>query len=267
MKNIGSNLVKPEHRLHVTKEELERFLPKGTRRKVTEKILELINSAEEAGIDQGYMREKVLSLMDVLKSGKYSIEDYINAIKFNALVLSGISNRKAYMIVFPDRTDRILKKYEKEEDRPDPNKIPEEYLDNYVNMYNQGELVIEIRSRMMLDASLLMYPVHMEALNVKINLMRGIAAPDPVTGKPQRVTPMVQLQAAQAVWEATKMPEDNTIKLKVGLDKESMESQKALADSIRQMAEVQAAALKAGKKLDEVQKINVEYIDAEVTDE
>jgi len=267
---MGENTRPPgevdKNRFKMTKEQLEQFLPKGSRAKVTDKILEILNNVEDDGIDQGYMREKVISFAEVLKDG-YPIEDYLKAIKYNIAVANGVTNRNAYMMVHPERTAEIERKAKirEEEIAKGLAKSPID-LDNYVAMYNKGDLIVEIKARMALDVAIMNQPVNAEALNVKINLMRGIAAPDP-SGKAQRVTPLVQLQAAQAVFAATEMPKDNTIQLKVGYDEQALEVQKGISEQLRLMAEAQMQNFKAGKSLTEVQKLNVQYEEAEIVDD
>ena len=252
----------------MSKEQLMAVLPKGSRAKVTDKVLELLNSVEDDGIDQGYMREKVMSFADVLKDGKYSIEEYLNAIKYNIAVANGMSNKNAYIMVFPERAAEIERKSKirAKEIEQGLAKSPID-IDNYVSMYNKGDLVVEIKARMMLDIAIMNQPVNAEALQVKINLMRGIAAPAP-DGTRQRVTPLVQLQAAEAVFKATEMPKDNTIQLKVGYDEQALEIQKGISEQLRAMAEAQMANFKKDRNsLGEIQKLNVQYEEAEIVND
>ena len=251
----------------MTEEQLRKFMPKGSRAKVTDKILDILNNVEDDGIDQKHMREKVTSYMDVLKEGKYSIEEYLNAVKYNIAVLNGMTNKQAYAMVKPERIVEIEAKAAQraKEIERGSHKAPID-LDNYVSMYNSGDLVVEIKSRMMLDVAIMNQPVNAEALNIQVNLMRGISALDP-EGRPQRVTPLIQLQAAQSVFTNTQLPRDNTIQLKVGYDEQALEVQQNIAEQIKLAAQAQMERFKGGEKLDSVQQLNIEYAEAEVVEE
>lgn len=248
-------------------EQIKALLPRGSKASISQRVLDLVNNVEDDGIDAGFMREKVMSFADVLKDGKYPIEDYMNAVKYGIATMNGMSNRKAYMMVFPERVVHIQKKVKEREIEiaAGSQKSPVD-LDNFVGMYNKGDLVVEIKSRMILDVAIMNQPVNAEALNIKINLMRGHAAPDP-EGKPQRVTPLIQLQAAQAVFAATEMPKDNTIQLKVGYDEQALEVQQNIADQIKFAAQAQMERFKAGEGLESVQKLHIQYEEAEIVNE
>jgi hypothetical protein len=47
-----------------------------------------------------------------------------------------------------------------------------------------------------------------------------------------------------AVYEAVKMPEDNTMELKIGMSADALSAQESLAEQLRRMADIQMKAFK-----------------------
>ena len=93
------------------------------------------------------------------------------------------------------------------------------------------------------------------------DLANGIGAnPD------DRVSPTVQLNAAIAVYEAVKMPEDNTMELKIGMSDSALSAQENLAEQLRRMADLQMKAFREGKSLNDIQKIGISINNEEIID-
>jgi hypothetical protein len=68
------------------------------------------------------------------------------------------------------------------------------------------------------------------------------------------------------VYEAVKMPEDNTMELKIGMSDSALSAQESLAEQLRRMADLQMRAFKDGKNLDDIQRISI-CVEATVEDE
>ena len=232
----------------ITREKLQQFMPKGYNGKVTDAVLEMIRRVEQdTGMDQGLFEEQLLSYTHLLGPG-ISYEKLINAIKFVALREVARGQAKAYKIVFPEKTAEI-------EARGGD-------VSSFATMYAMSKVVVEVQKLNMVSASITHRPLANQMLKKMTDLANGIGAnPD------DRVSPTVQLNAAIAVYEAVKMPEDNTMELKIGMSDSYQTAQESLAEQLKAMAEAQMAALKAGKSLDEVQRIKIRtenVIDAEL---
>ena len=232
----------------ITREKLMEFVPRGYGGKVTDAVLEMIRRVEQdTGMDQGLFEEQLLSYTHLLGPG-VSFEKLINAIKFVALREVARGQARAYKIVFPEKAAEI-------EARGGS-------VDSFATMYASTKVVVEVQKLNMVSASITHRPLANQMLKKMTDLANGIGAnPD------DRVSPTVQLNAAIAVYEAVKMPEDNTMELKIGMSDSYQTVQESLAEQLKATAEAQMAALRAGKSLDEVQRIKIRtenVIDAEL---
>lgn len=235
---------------NITKERILKNLPRGTSHSVTDEIMNVIHDMEsDTGIVQEYMEEAFMSNMPILSEVRVGVSDYVNALKY-CVLNKDMSNRNAWAIVFPDKMKRL-------EGMTDAKGVQGGNIDQSVARFNATKIVVALETQMRIHASIMYMPYNHEAMMVRVNLMRGNSA-----NQGERVSPLVQLQAAEGVYADTKMPEDNTIELKMGMSDGAIESQNKLSDSIGRMAEAQMAKFAAGRSISEVQKLNIEYTDA-----
>jgi hypothetical protein len=249
----GKSPVCKEHGLD--KEKIMRFLPKGNREEVSNAVMKKISEFETAGIDQNYGEEMLLTHMGVLKECRASMDEYVNAVKFCCLVMGGMSAYKAWEIVFPEKANEVRERN------------GGELNTSWSAMYNKSKLVTALMAAMYVPVYLVYQPLNAWAIQKQYELARGIGA-----NSGDRVTPVVQQKAAEALYEMTKMPEDNTIQLKIGMDEESKNVQKSLFEQLAVVAANQKKLLESGGDIREVAKLNIskmgdDPVDAEVYDE
>lgn len=251
--------VKPGMGLHansqnITKEKLKKFLPKGSSHTITDEIINLVESMQkDTGIMQEYMEETLMANMPIISEVKVDLKDYVNAIKYCTLN-KDMSNKKAWEIVFPDKMAKLQAMKLEMGDKVN--------IDSHVSNYNKTKIVVALETQMRLHASIMYMPYNHEAMMVRVNLMRGKGA-----NPSDRVSPLVQLQAAEGVYADTKMPEDNTIELKMGMSDKAVSVTEGLMSQISRMADIQLNQLKAGGDIRDVQKLKLEpVIEAELDD-
>lgn len=234
------NPVVPQSKEHyIDKEKLKSLLPKGSNHKVTDEIISLIKRMEDdTGILQEYMEESVLSNFPVLSTIKVDLDDYVNAIKYCNLQ-QNMTNEKAWKIVFPERFKRLQ------------DKGKEHSVSAHVSMYNKTEIVNKLKANMMVSAHIQYAPYFHASIKKQFELMNGASA----DGGP--VSAHVQHLAAKELAELTKMPEDNTIELRIGQTEDAKESQDDMIKQMSDIAKQQRELLKQGYKLEDVQKINI----------
>lgn len=233
---------------NITVEKLKKFMPKGTASKVSEDIVDIINNIEtDTGLNQEYAEERVMSCMHLMGKQGVTIEKLVNAVKYCTLKRYH-DNKKAWAIVFPEEYDRLVKRGG--------------FIDSHVSEYNKTYLVVEIDKMMLVPFYIQYDKLKHEALQVQVNLMRGVGANDD-----DRVTPHIQHLASKTVYEMLKSPEDNTVELKIGVSDIMVEQQKELADSIRMLVENQRAAFQTGKDVSELQRIHTKRLDRNAEEE
>lgn len=228
----------------ITKEKLESFLPRGVSRKATDEVLTLIKNLErDTHVLQEHMEENVLAYMHVLKEVKVDLKEYVNAIKYCTLK-QNLPNTRAWAIVFPDQYDRLVEMKKEHGDKVN--------IDSHASNYNKSKIVTKIDAMMLVPPSILYAPMFHAAVQKQYNLMNGIGA-----RHDDRVSAHVQHLAAKELAEMTKMPEDNTIELKVGMTDEAKRSQDNLFNQMQQLAQNQQKLLEAGHSVTDIQKLGL----------
>jgi hypothetical protein len=218
-------------------EEFKKQLPKDKRHLLTEEIYNDIVKLHDDSFD---LREQLLTYTDVLNSGKYSLKNYAQAVKFVALLNMGKTAYDAYVTVFPER-------YKLWEERGTSDK------DRYAEVtgYKYRKLVSEIIKRSMIPTYILNQDKLQQAVNVLADLMLNAKSE------------MVRQKSAEALLKELKPPEDSKISLDISVKKD--ESLVQLENKLNQLAELQVNAVKEGRlKPKEVVEMNI--IDTEIED-
>ena len=232
----------------ITKEELEQRMPRGTSHKVTDKILDAINNIErDIDLDQGMMEEKIISSLHLLGQGLkgVTLEKYVNAVKYVNLK-KFMLNKEAYSIVFREKYNELVSKGKQ--------------VDNFVAMYNQTDLVVELEKQSILPAHVEYNHVYHEMIANLANVARGSSA----SGRD--VSPMVQVTAASKLLDHLAPPVENTIDLKIGVSDDTKSMYDELTKQLAASAKVQRERLENGASIEDVQKIGI-TIDTEVVED
>ena len=162
-------------------------------------------------------------------------------------MLPKMGSAKAYRIVFPAKTAEVEGRGQS--------------VDSFASMYSKTKLVIEIQKLLLVPAHITHAPIHNQMLKKLFDLSNGIGAK-----ADDRVSPTVQMNAAVSLMEATRMPEDNSIELKIGMSDDAKEAQQNLADQIAASIASTRAQLNRGVSLDTAQRIGL-VTDAEIVDD
>lgn len=206
-------------------------------------IDEVQNIEERDGISQDYFEEQLLSHMDLLGPG-VSASVLINAIKFVALVQSGLTNQKAYDAVFPLKAAQV---YGRGSD-----------TSSFASEYAKKKTVVEVMKRSIIRDDIRYAPLRDRLLDKLVQLSNGRGAKED-----DYVSPKVQLDATLGALDFLRPPEDKSIDLRIGLNDEAKAMQQNLADQISASAELMRKQFESGRSIKEVQRIGV-TIDAEI---
>lgn len=231
----------------LTREDIEKHLPKKYGGTVTDAVLDEINSIEEStGLPQGFMEEEILSNMYQLEGSGTTLRGLVNALKYCNL-REHMTNEKAWSIVFKKESDRL-----ESEGR---------FKASHVSMYNKSDMVVKVMKSQLVASNIKHQPLREAAIRIQANLMNGIGAKDD-----DRVSPTVQQIASAKIIDMTELDPDNSIELKMGLSDSALEAQNNLAEGLRASALAMQQQLASGKSLEDVQKIGITY-EAEVIDD
>lgn len=235
--------------------DIKKLLPKGCKSAtITDHVVNLINNmADGADIEQEQMFENFAEYVQYMEVGRgVTIEKIVNAIKFCTLTIQcGISQEKAYSLVFPEKYEEVTS-----EDRE---------IRGFVSAYASTKTVTTVQKMMVVPVSLSKRHFFDEALMKNVNLMRGIGA-----SEDDKVSPMIQQQAAKTVLEYTKPDEEKTINVKVGKSDDEINEMKKLNNNIAAIVQHNMNSFKAGMSIEEAQKIHYkkeeEVIEGEIDD-
>lgn len=220
----------------ITSEKLRAMLPKNSRIKTDQATVDLINKMiDESACHKGLMEERLMSHLHLMGPG-VGFTQLINGIKFVTLSTTpGMTQSKAYAIVFPDKTQEIL---ERGGD-----------VSSFASQYAGTKVPTTIMQDIQIGPSITYAPLRHQVVQKYIELMNGKGADGPCS-------PTVQLNAAIALMDYIKIPAEMTINLNAVTD-EAKAVQQNLADQIEKMAAIMAQRMAKGESLKDIQKIGI----------
>lgn len=178
----------------LTPEVMQRCLPPKYKGRLTEQNVANINQAIEDDEFRDAIRENILGFSTVLNAPNYSLEEYVNAVKFITYTSTGDTNVKAWAKVFPDRYTRLLAKGIESKD-----------INAHVRHFNRTKLVNEVREQSLVPLHIFNADVKQQAINKLASLM--------LTAKSEKV----QQESANSLLTHLKTPETQKIELDVGM--------------------------------------------------
>lgn len=196
----------------MTREMMARTLPRGTSIHLTTEILDDINAVmDDPGLRDNF-RENLLSFTSVLTTGKYKLQEYVNAVKYVSHKLMGATNIAAYVKVFPDRFQRMIDE-----------ELPEKHIHSVSSAYNRTVLVQACFEQTMTPTHIINADLYQRALNKQAMLMDD---PD--------VSYKVQTDAANSLLTHLKPPEVSKLELDINVHEDKAINE--LQSTIRQLA-------------------------------
>ena len=202
-------------------EAVKKLLPKNQRNMITQEFLDTIENSMSNSLIADQFKENFITYLNVLSTGKYKIEDYINAVKFVSFKLLNYSNLDAYTATFPERYQRLKNE-------------GQEQIDSFASAYAKGKLVIQIYQQTLVPSYVLNAPLHQEALN-KLAVMIN----DP------NVKGLIRVKACEAILNNTKPPESIKHEFSFGVDQQDTISD--LRAITEELASTYRLALESGK--------------------
>lgn len=146
----------------VTYDQFMKVLPKHRKNMLTQKMVDGLNGLMSNPVLRETYRDNLLSYTNVLTEGKFSLEGYVEAVRFVSFRLMGDSTVKAYSRTFPDRFQRML-------DDGRDNK----FLCTLASSFNKNMLVQKIFEQTMTPSHILNAGMYQDALNVQHGLMHN----------------------------------------------------------------------------------------------
>ena len=223
-------------------EVVKKLLPRGHRSMITQEFLDTIENSVSNTLVAEAFKDNFITYLNVLSSGKYKMESYINAIKFVSFKLMNYSDIDAYAGTFPQKFQHL-----KDEGQ--------EQIAAYVSMFANGKLVKQIYEQTVIPTYVLNAPLHQETINVLADMIR-----DPT------VRGMTKVKACETILSYTKRPE--VAKGELSINIEQGDTINELREVVEQLAETHKILLeKKNVKLKEVASTRIVDITANETEE
>ena len=215
----------------MTIEDLKNGVPKHAKGMITQNVVDVLNHLEGGdGLDFAeHYKQNFITLSRVMKSGEFSMKDYISAIKFVSYKLLENSDVDAYMMTFPDRYARLLDQYAHVGDEAE---IRSRKISPFVSAYKGGDLVVKLMEQSLVPSKVLNAPMFQDALNIQMGLAMNARSE------------MVQMQAANSILTHLKQNDVQKIELEVGI--KGQDEVLALREEMTRLAAQQQASIAHG---------------------
>lgn len=232
----------------LTLEVFQRILPPKVSKTVNQELIDEVNKVlSDPDMFEAY-RDNLLSYTSVMQDGKFTVPQYLSAVRYVSQKLMGDSNIDAFIKTFPDKYARYIQSGTSPKD-----------IASYVTMYNKTRLVNLIFAQTMIPSHVLNQDLYQKALNVQADLM--------VTANSEKV----RTDAANSLLTHLKMPETKKVELDVGIKEDSsiallrqatqeLVRQQRLAMESGSMTAQDAAHMKVVRSTDDVIEVEVKSV-------
>lgn len=223
-------------------EELKNLLPSKKRGLVTEDMVKTINTVATDPLISEEFKTNFITYNTIISNGKYSLEEYNNAIHFLTLILLEHSDIDAYEIVFPERYLRLKTRG-----------VTRSKMSSYVSNYKGTILVTQLLEQSLVPTYLVNAPKLQAAINHTEFLMLNAKSET------------VQQKAAETLITNLKAPEAAKLEVDISINKgEVVDDYEAV---MREVAKKKREAILAGADIKEIANISSgvkEMIETEV---
>lgn len=230
----------------ISLETVKAATPKRYRGTMTQSMVDDINKCIEDPDYGEEFGESIFTYLNILGgSKKWSMFDYVSAVKYFSLTAACVNQVDAYCRVFPDRLQARLTLGLTKAD-----------MTGEASRYNGNELVSIIRDQALIPLHLVNQGILQKAINKAAQLM--------MTAKSEKV----QGDMALGLIKELRPPETNKVEVAIGLNDSAREAQERQTNAMLEIAENQRRMLAAGASLSDIQKLtmvhNTEDIEAEI---
>lgn len=167
------------------------------------------------------IQDNFITYKKILDEGKYSVDEYLNAVMFVSFRMAGDSKQEAYRKVFPERYKRLI------ESGAEPKKIA-----SFTSAYSKTKLVVGITEQSYIPTWVLNQDKYQAALNAQYELM--------LTAKSE----MVRCKAAECLIQHLKKPDVVDVPLiNINVNNDGIAK---LENALTALAEQQLQAIQTG---------------------
>lgn len=170
--------------MKLTLDNVKKAVPAKLKDSIEQSFVDKLNNLANDQIVADQIRNNFISYAHVINDGKFSIEEYLSAVKYVSFKLMNLTNVDSYARTFPQRYAGLLAKGTSQKD-----------IASYVSAYNRGKLVNLILEQTLVPSWVLNQDIYQKAINTQAELMNN--------AKSERVKCM----AADSILKALAKPE------------------------------------------------------------
>lgn len=211
----------------LTLDELKQAMPANLKAAATQSLADKINQASNDPEAAAAIRENFVSYSNVLKEGRFKVEDYLNAVAYVSFKLMKYNNQESYKRAFPQRYQALVAAGRNDKQ-----------ISAYVANYNGNKLVNLILEQTVIPAWIMYQDVYQEAIMTQFELMRTASSEK------------VRAEAANSVLTHLKRPETHKVEVELGVKQDTgLESLKGM---MTQLAQQQMDLIQQGTNTREI---------------
>ena len=205
----------------ITVQNLKQALPATTKLTVSQSLVDKLNAVTSDPILAEHIRDNFISYNTVMQAGKYTTDEYINAITYCTYKVMGLTNKDAYINTFPQRHRQLVARGASAKD-----------ISAYVAAYHKGKLVMSILDQAHISMWLVNQDVYQKAINVQADLMRNAQSE------------LVRTQAANSILTHLAKPKDAVPQVAIQINQNT--GMNELMDAMAALAEKQVNMIDHG---------------------
>ena len=205
----------------ITVQNLKQALPATTKLTVSQSLVDKLNAVTSDPILAEHIRDNFVSYNTVMQDGKYTADEYINAITYCTYKVMGLTNKDAYINTFPQRHRQLVARGASAKD-----------ISAYVAAYHKGKLVMSILDQAHISMWLVNQDVYQKAINVQADLMRNAQSE------------LVRTQAANSILTHLAKPKDAVPQVAIQINQNT--GMNELMDAMAALAEKQVNMIDHG---------------------
>ena len=221
----------------ITVQSLKQALPATSKLTVSQSLVDQLNAVTSDPLLAEHIRNNFVTYNTVMQDGKYTAEEYVNAITYCTYKIMGLTNKDAYINTFPQRHQQLVARGASAKD-----------ISAYVAAYHKGKLVMAILDQAHIPMWLLNQDNYQKAINVQVDLMKNAQSE------------LVRTQAANSILTHLAKPKDAVPQVAIQINQNT--GMNELLDTLAALAEKQVnmidqgvtakelAAQKLGKRVD-----------------
>jgi len=204
---------------------------------INQDTVDFINEAETNELVVDEFRENFLTYSKVLNEGKFTLKQYVNAVKFTTYKMLDYNDSEAFILTFPEKYDRLKVDYAHDDEKF------RRLISSYANRFKSSKLVVQIMQQTIVPSYIYNAPLFQEALLEATKIMK------------HSKSDIARVNAIAQILNHTKAPEEQNVNLNIGLkDNETVSD---LRDMVEELSDKQREMMKQGVSPAEIAQMKI----------